>query len=633
MSIKLGNTALSKAYFGTTEINKLYLGSNLVFQNEPLAFPTAFGGGAYITGGRGGQVIKVTNLNDSGAGSFREACLTQGARIITFDVSGTINLLSRIDMSVSRSDLTIAGQTAPEGGITITGFPLQVAGGGWECDNVIIRYIRFRNGNRVDAYDSNGLLLQWGDGCYVDHCSFSYCGDKGISVGNNGVVNNLTIARCLFTQNATGILVGLGDSPDTTNVTVAKNLFVTQSHRTPNVGGIGVYDIYNNVIFNFATRTTNVNGFDKISKVNYFNNWMRRGDSSTDLPPVKSQFGNSELYDKDIIYTANNYHDSLALTPTLDDQQIWSTFQDGNVSVDPLNFTTTKHPMVGKVGEILSAADAYTDVSADAGHNRYLNLDGTVTEWTDTLDSERLSDILTFTSRSIYDDAGGVFPAPPVLPTNTRPVGYDTSGDGMPDVWKTAQGLNPATDDSLYDWGNGYIGCEQYLNEIDLGTVVVPTELYTSANVVSLDPNEANSLTGITEVGAGALSIVTGSGATGSSAYYAKLIGSGGSSERIEVAWSGLTIGNDYTFSFYVKKVGVNGYLNNWTNVTSVTGGVADPEVGGALVFVTEEAWTKYSYPLRVTSTSGIARFYASSTLDSEIHVDSFSIILLSDNS
>ena len=96
---------------------------------ELRAFPSAEGGGSIASGGRGGRVVHVTTLADSGAGSLRAALMETGARTIVFDVSGRIHLEERIELIAENSDFTIAGQTAPEGGITISGRPILLAGG------------------------------------------------------------------------------------------------------------------------------------------------------------------------------------------------------------------------------------------------------------------------------------------------------------------------------------------------------------------------------------------------------------------------------------------------------------------------------------------------------------------------
>ena len=132
---------------------------------QQLAFPGAQGWGRFATGGRGGSVYHVTNLNDSGTGSLRDAA-SQPNRIIVFDVSGVIRINSRI---VFKNNLYVAGQTAPGEGITVYGDGVSFSG----ADNIIVRYMRFRMG-AVGTKDKDAAGIANGKNMIFDHCSFSW---------------------------------------------------------------------------------------------------------------------------------------------------------------------------------------------------------------------------------------------------------------------------------------------------------------------------------------------------------------------------------------------------------------------------------------------------------------------------
>ncbi len=227
------------------------------------AFPGAEGGGMYTTGGRGGKVLHVTNLNDSGEGSFRWAVGQSGARTIVFDVAGTIHLTS--DISIRQGNLTIAGQTAPGGGICIAGGTINVS-----ASNIIIRYVRFRLGDQGAV--SDGSDTTWGrynSDIILDHCSMSWSIDEVSSYYAN---KNFTMQWCLLAEALNDSKHnkgnhGYGGIWGGRNASFHHNMLAHNNSRNPRFDHPEVYGNYvathrgnsdyrNNVVYNWGDNST-----------------------------------------------------------------------------------------------------------------------------------------------------------------------------------------------------------------------------------------------------------------------------------------------------------------------------------------------------------------------------------------
>jgi pectate lyase len=425
------------------------------------AFPGAEGFGANATGGRGGRVIKVTNLNDSGTGSLRAAIQASGARIVVFEVSGTINLASQLN--ITNPNITIAGQTSP-GGIAVTGYMTLV-----DTSNVIIRHMRFRvgshriaNGANPETLDSFDIWGSTGSGYHeniiVDHCSVGWGVDENFSMAYN--LRNVTVSWNLVHeglmnaghpkgQHSKGLFVWGKESAPNLTVTLHHNFLAHNYDRNPliNTGdGTLIVDAVNNVTFNpYGGYAMGIEGSG--NKVNWIHNYVKRGPST-----------NAQLYEAFIesaggtpfplVYAAGNIGVSRT-TQTGSDWTVGNSWQFTKANEGWK--ATTPWPASKVTATTMSAAYA-SEVVANAGATK---------PFRDSVDQKMASDFASGTG-SYRQNAK--YPAD--FPTyQNLPAPADNDNDGMADAWESANGLNVGTDDSAGDRdGDGYTNIEQYIN-------------------------------------------------------------------------------------------------------------------------------------------------------------------------
>ena len=232
------------------------------------AFPGAWGGGMFTVGGRGGQVIAVTNLNDSGPGSLRAAIEASGPRIVVFRVAGTIQLTRNLD--INNPNITIAGQSAPGDGICLANHSVNI-----NTREVVLRHLRVRRG-MPGGQGSDNIGGNPERQVVVDHCSVSWGRDENISLyrymkgSEKNPTRNVTI-QWVISSEALGPGHEFGGTWGGEDSTFHHNLFACNTGRNPSIGMSGEFDYRNNVLFNWGHRT--MDGGDETSLVNVINNY------------------------------------------------------------------------------------------------------------------------------------------------------------------------------------------------------------------------------------------------------------------------------------------------------------------------------------------------------------------------
>jgi hypothetical protein len=435
----------------------------------PPAFPTAEGFGRHAAGGRGGRVLHVTNLNDSGPGSLRDAVEQSGPRTVVFDVSGLITLESKLVIRKTNSFLTIAGQTAPGTGICLRKYNLGMLG----ATNVIIRYLRVRPGN-ISGATLDGMGMASSDDCIIDHCSISWTLDEAFS--SRGA-HNITLQRSLISEalNAAGhkkyppgTQHGYAASIGGDIGSFHHNLLAHCAGRNWSLAGglskpkneyAGRLDIRNNVVYNWSKRTTDGGAHE----VNFVNNFYQLGPASKFFYALNAQYGGfpgSQRY----FFAGNVMPGHFGLTNQAAGRTA-TTERGGSLPQDYSPWAD--QPFFDSHVRTHSAPEAYTNVLADVGCN-FPALDAhdqrVISEvWAGTFKFQGSVTGLPGLPDS-QEDVGGWEEYPEVH----RPADWDRDRDGMPDAWEKTHGLNPQDPgDRNGDLnGDGYTNLEKYLNSL-----------------------------------------------------------------------------------------------------------------------------------------------------------------------
>ncbi|NOS69481.1 MAG: T9SS C-terminal target domain-containing protein, partial [Verrucomicrobia bacterium] len=431
-----------------------------------LAFPTAEGYGRFAVGGRGGRILHVTNLNDSGPGSLREAVETHGPRTVVFDVSGLITLESRLIIRRTNSNLTIAGQTAPGKGICIRKFNMGMLG----ATNVIIRYVRVRPGN-LSGMTLDGMGMASSDNCIIDHCSISWTLDEAISTRG---AKNITLQRTLIsealneaghkkyppgTQHGYAASIG-GDIGSFHHNLLAhcagRNWSLAGGLNKPDNKYAGRLDLRNNVIYNWKNRATDGGAHE----VNFVANYYKPGPATKYFYALNAQYGGfpgSQRY----FFDGNIMVGHFGLTNQTAGRTA-TTERGGSLPKDYSPWAD--QPFFDSHIQTHSAHESYTNVLANVGCN-FPALD------------EHDQRVIAEVRRGTYKFKGSKTGLPG-LPDSQDDVGgwenypedhhsadWDADSDGMSDDWEKHNGLNPQNpaDANVDRNGDGFTNLEEYL--------------------------------------------------------------------------------------------------------------------------------------------------------------------------
>ena len=423
-------------------------------QEEIIAFPGAVGFGRFAQGGRFGKVYHVSNLNDAGIGSFRDA-VSEPNRIVVFDVSGVVVLKSEVRCSYN---LTVAGQTAPGEGIMIYGHGVNTS----DSKNSIFRYLRVRMGDQNGAGQRDAMGQANSKNTIYDHMSVMWGRDENFSINwykvnpdepGNITIQNSIIGQGLQTHSCGGLIFS------EVGITLYRNLYIDNKTRNPKAGGVNQY--INNVVYNwsagggyiFGAQADSVSGWGEIR-----NNYLIWGPAGATPPftrgtPTFHVYASGNFFDDNRngildgrLCTQEDYGDITWISSP----GFWDTLEEHNPAKIPF-----KHP---KIPNVVAAKDALFWIVDSVG---------AVFPKRDLFDQYVIEELKSFGKKGVLINSETEIPYKVLGSLNDGLKPLDSDNDGIPDAWEKENKLNPNHPaDAMNIASNGYTNLENYINRL-----------------------------------------------------------------------------------------------------------------------------------------------------------------------
>ncbi|SHK59449.1 hypothetical protein SAMN04488007_3329 [Maribacter aquivivus] len=482
-----------------------------VNDNGPVkAFPSAYGGGSNATGGRGKALAIINTLDRNKAltyfpaengkdeyyeGGLFPAMQNENVGYIVFNISGNIELgvggtqaQFGYDGMYGVNNKTIFGQSAPQGGITLTGGSFRLDGRHGDNENLIFRYLRSR-----PIYDKDGIkrnidgiadddsytwafLFYGGKNIMLSNCSASFSYDKlvgayidEIVVAEGNGINNLTIQNCLLADGHTNVAIGVNSNKPNNpenfvdNVSFNNNAIIG-GNRTPNISYNGNAEVINNLIYDSPSKMMNT--YYQLN-LNHIGNWHGRPASNSTVSHAHQELG---LNKYPVIFTEGNSYEGFNYysNANSDNTSIWVDFYKRENKLSDSFFTNSKHAHNNIPNQLTpnTAQQTYNEMIVDRniGANKFLDNSGEVQVFLDSNDSKLLDIVANRTEKTWHQVSEWILPN---IPSNSRPNSYDSDNDGMADAWeiRTFGNLNQSYKGD-FD-GDGYENIEEYMNQVD----------------------------------------------------------------------------------------------------------------------------------------------------------------------